>query len=254
MGFLSRKKKDPAPAMNPYAGESDPYQAPPPKYSSGNNINPQEKSASITGQGRPYGSSSGAYSAQGGSFGAQSGFGNDRYGGAAPAQRPGGYGGLGRTPSHDTVDTNAGREQLFGNAPKRLQAQSPPSQEQSNGYNAGGTSGAYGGQAPGGYGSYDNRELTQEEQEEEDINATKNEIKFIKQQDVSSTRNALRQAELAEQVGRDTLARLAAQGERIHKYARIWTPISDANDVTAPSVISTSPAHKTESPKRRLAN
>jgi len=45
---------------------------------------------------------------------------------------------------------------------------------------------------------------------------TKNEIKFMKQKDVSSTRNALRLAQQAEDTGRDTLARLAAQGERIH--------------------------------------
>jgi len=39
----------------------------------------------------------------------------------------------------------------------------------------------------------------------------------MKQQDVSSTRNALRLAQQAEETGRDTLARLGAQGERIHK-------------------------------------
>jgi hypothetical protein len=60
--------------------------------------------------------------------------------------------------------------------------------------------------------------LTAEEQEEESVNADKQEIKFLKQQDVSSTRNALRLAQQAEESGRDTLARLGAQGERLHKY------------------------------------
>jgi thiamine pyrophosphokinase len=60
--------------------------------------------------------------------------------------------------------------------------------------------------------------LTAEEQEEENVNADKQEIKFLKQQDVSSTRNALRLAQQAEETGRDTLARLGAQGERLHKY------------------------------------
>jgi hypothetical protein len=59
--------------------------------------------------------------------------------------------------------------------------------------------------------------LTAEEQEEEDIDATKQEIKFMKQQDVASTRNALRLAEQALETGRGTLGTLAAQGERIHK-------------------------------------
>jgi hypothetical protein len=72
----------------------------------------------------------------------------------------------------------------------------------------------------GGFGAYEDRTLTAEEQEEEDVNATKQEIKFIKQQDVSSTRNALRLAQQAEETGRDTLQRLGAQGERIHNTER----------------------------------
>jgi hypothetical protein len=60
--------------------------------------------------------------------------------------------------------------------------------------------------------------LTAEEQEEENVNADKQEIKFLKQQDVSSTRNALRLAQQAEETGRDTLARLGTQSESILKY------------------------------------
>jgi protein transport protein SEC9 len=66
------------------------------------------------------------------------------------------------------------------------------------------------------YGTYGNRQLTAEEEEEEDIEATKQEIKFIKQQDVSSTRNALQMAIQAEERGRNTLAHLGAQGKSIH--------------------------------------
>jgi protein transport protein SEC9 len=77
---------------------------------------------------------------------------------------------------------------------------------------------------PGGqdrnYGAYGDRQLTAEEEEEEDITATKQEIKFMKQQDVSSTRNALQAAAQAEAVGRDTLARLGTQGERLHNTDR----------------------------------
>jgi hypothetical protein len=101
------------------------------------------------------------------------------------------------------MTTEAGRNELFGNAAQRQQAQPQQSgaygasgaygDSPSAGYGASGTSD----QPPGAYGAYGDRELTAEEQEEEDINATKSEIKFIKQQDVSSTRNALR---LAQQV------------------------------------------------------
>jgi hypothetical protein len=42
----------------------------------------------------------------------------------------------------------------------------------------------------------------------------------MKQQDVSSTRNALRIAAQAEESGRNTLARLGAQGERMHNTDR----------------------------------
>jgi hypothetical protein len=234
--FGGRKKKDSPAAQNPYAAPpaNDPYAQAPPAYSGGNDSYRQEKSPSVTGPGQSYGQRPGGYGAQGGSYGAQSGYGSDRYGGApAPAQRAGGYGGLGRTTSQDTMSTDAGRNELFGNAPQRQQAPQP---QQSGAY--GGQSGAYGdssqsggygsggpGQGSGGYGAYGDRELTAEEQEEEDISATKNEIKFMKQQDVSSTRNALRLAQQAEETGRDTLARLGAQGERIHKYVYLGTVV-----------------------------
>ena len=58
--------------------------------------------------------------------------------------------------------------------------------------------------------------MTAEEEEEEDVTATKQQMRFIKQEDVSSTRNALRIAAQAEESGMNTLARIGAQGERIH--------------------------------------
>lgn len=231
--FGGRKKEKSSPAgQNPYAAPpaNDPYAQPPPSYSGGGaqNTYRQEKTPAVTGPGQSYGQGQGqqrpgGYGAQGGSYGAQQGYGNDRYGAGAPPQRQGGYGGLGRTPSNDTMSTDAGRNELFGNASQRQQQQRPGGYGQSGAYGDNDQSGGYGasgggyGSAPGGYGAYGDRELTAEEQEEEDINATKSEIKFMKQQDVSSTRNALRLAQQAEETGRDTLARLGAQGERIHK-------------------------------------
>lgn len=86
---------------------------------------------------------------------------------------------------------------------------------------------------PQTYGAYEDRVLTAEEQEEEDIQATKNEIKFIKQSDVSSTRNALRIAAQAEETGRATLERLGAQGERIHNTERNLDLASNQNRLAA---------------------
>lgn len=212
--FGSRKEKSPA-AQNPYAAPpaNDPYAAPP-AYSGGNSAPRPEKTPAVTGAGQPYGQR-GGYGNQGASYGGQSGYGNDRYGGDAPtgasSRGPGGYGGLGRAASNDTMTTDAGRNELFGDAPQRVQQQQPQP-PQAGGYGQSGVG--------AGYGAYGDRELTAEEQEEEDIGATKNEIKFMKQQDVSSTRNALRLAQQAEETGRDTLARLGAQGERIHNTER----------------------------------
>ena len=227
--FGSKKKDRSTPtAQNPYAAPppKDPYAQPPPAYSSAGGREDsyrQEKTPAVTGPGQNYGQRPGGYAQGGGSYGAQSGYGNDQYGGGPPSRGPGGYGGLGRTKSNDTMSTDVGRNELFGNAAQRQEAK--PSgygqsgaygdNAQSGGYNA--ASGGYGA-TPGGYGAYGDRELTAEEQEEEDISATKSEIKFMKQQDVSSTRNALRLAQQAEETGRDTLGRLGAQGERIHKY------------------------------------
>lgn len=70
---------------------------------------------------------------------------------------------------------------------------------------------------PGGYGEpAPDRQLTAEEEEEEDVEAVKQQIRFTKQESVSSTRNALRYAAEAEETGRATLARLGQQGERLY--------------------------------------
>lgn len=187
MGLFKKKdkaaaedKKAALTASNPYAAppKNDPYANPPPAYSGGNDSFRQDKSPAVTGQGGPHGGR--GYQASGGNYGA---YGGDRYGGGAPQpQRSGGYGGMGNADPNDAEDRSA----LFGNAASRVQQrqqQPPPQQQQQQQQGYGGQSGVSGGYgAPGGYGSgpaYDDRQLTAEEQEEEDINATKNEIKFM---------------------------------------------------------------------------
>ena len=185
------------------------------------------------------------------SGGGGGGGGGSRYGDTAPSapgpgpgpgpgqqRRPGGYGGLGGGPGAGRVDSEAGRSALFGGASQRLQQNQqnqgpmgnrPVGGDGMNGNDSGngmdgsaytngyGDAAAGGGPArPMGGPAYGDRQLTAEEEEEEDVAATKQEIRFMKQSDVSSTRNALRIAAQAEETGAATLARLGAQGERIH--------------------------------------
>ncbi len=155
-------------------------------------------------------------------FGNQNGYGAGRSGGkpyAGFAQtsgtpRTGGYGGLG--PTNDQAD-DPDRDQLFGGARDRIEQKQqnsmsgPPGYQYNEGDNAG---------ADRNYGAYGDRQLTAEEEEEEDIQAAKQDIRFTKQQTVSSSRNALQVAAQAEESGRNTLARLGAQGERMHNTER----------------------------------
>lgn len=240
----SSKNSSPAPSNNPYAQPQqgqDPYAQDTNKYAGMGNYGPhgpspyqQAKMASYggmppAGQEPGPGARPGGYGAQGNNYGAPNGaaYGADRYGSgggyganrydgasSSTSRGPSGYGGLGRTSSNDTTTTEANRDALFGGAKDRYIQKStlPPS----NGQPGGGYE-AESGAGSGGYGAYgEDRQLTAEEEEEEDVQATKQQIRFMKQEDVSSTRNALRIAQQAEETGRATLARLGAQGERIH--------------------------------------
>lgn len=254
--FGRSKDKSPAPSTNnPYANlptQADAYNqakaragvpgyaqaqrgpspAPPPAQQGGyggmNGGYPDEKKSSGYGDEKKsggYGSTSDpaprngvGYGAD--RYGASGGYGADKYraessesGGDSSRYGPGGYGGLGAAPS-----TDDSRDALFGGARERAQkkeqqqmgyGQPPP-------YEEAGQEAGYGGGSGPSYEAYGDRQLTAEEEEEEDVQATKQQIRFIKQEDVSSTRNALRMAAQAEETGMNTLARIGAQGERIH--------------------------------------
>lgn len=234
--FGSRSKdKSPAPQGNPYAQQnnSNPYAQPM------NNPDPYTKAKMNAGV-IPSGGSAGydqkppGGPAGDGGYGpnryGNQGYGADRYGSGGGANNgpsgggsrygPGGYGGLGGT---DPNAPDENRDALFGGARDRFQQQQqqggpPPPYSSGGGYGqsgAFGQSGAYGGDAPTTSDVYQERQLTAEEEEEEDVQAVKQEMRAIKQGDVASTRNALRVAAQAEETGRNTLARLGAQGERI---------------------------------------
>jgi hypothetical protein len=223
--FGSRSKnKSPAQASNPYAQPAhiDPYTkakiqagvaTPPAGYQGGN--------GSPAPAGGPHDiTSDNKYSAI--RYGNQGGYGSDRFGSGsngAGASRygSGGYGGLGSADPNDPSSGDAARSELFGGARDRAQqaqgsAPPPysPGQEGGQGGNYGGGSNEY------SMATYQDRQLTAEEEEEENVQATKQEMRFVKQGDVASTRNALRAAAMAEETGRTTLARLGAQGEMVH--------------------------------------
>lgn len=215
--FGSRKKNStPTPSENPYAnqGGSDPYAeqtkyanmgarpSPPANgytpYQGGQNGAPQQPAPSGYGSDR---------------YGSGGGYGSNRYDSgpgsnnnnspAAGARGPGGYGGFGR----DAPDSN--RDALFAGAQERLEQK----QQQGAAPGADSQSGAAGG-SYGGYG--EPREMTEEEQEEADYQAILTEKRQVQNDSVASVNRSVQMARQANEVGRATLARLGAQGERLH--------------------------------------
>ncbi|KAK2855706.1 hypothetical protein FQN49_004923 [Arthroderma sp. PD_2] len=221
--FGSRSKnKSPAPSNNPYAQpppSTDPYSQPGSRPQAYGGMSQQGSHQNKPAYGAPekgYNSSNSGFAPN--KQGNQGSYGQDRYGGG-PAANTGGYGGLGRADPNDPSMNDGNRDALFGNASSRYQERQPgsaPPPYQTYGGQQPGGNAAPGGPSGPSYGTYQDRQLTAEEEEEEDVQAIKQDIRFMKQQDVSSTRNALRLAAEAEESGRATLARLGAQGERIH--------------------------------------
>lgn len=108
-------------------------------------------------------------------YGSGGGYGANRYDGP-PAETQsrygaGGYGGLGRTNSNETTSTEVQKEALFGNAKEKYA--NKPAMPPSNGRPGGGyTADSTGSGSQGGYGAYgEERQLTAEEEEEEDVQA-----------------------------------------------------------------------------------
>lgn len=230
-----------APPLRPGPAQPPPSQQPPPSYGS------SVYSNSVSGSG------SGGYAPN--KFGSGGGYGANRYQNeqsfqknqSAPVTsqpfRPGGYGGLGRMDSSSTDDN---RGDLFGGAkdrydPQRPKAYDPPSAtttpsdslfggardrydpQRANaydpttkpvtGYGQSGASAA----GSGSYGGYgEERELTQEEKEEEQVQNTKAQIRYYRDETLESTNRTLGVVQNAMDVGQDTLARLGHQGDRLH--------------------------------------
>ncbi|KAI7524509.1 hypothetical protein KC331_g18049, partial [Hortaea werneckii] len=195
-------------SSNPYAsanGKSDPYAAPsqsfsqPPSTSYSNSTLTSEPSNPP-----PYGAAPsfpnrfekssvppGGYGGSGPRYptgdGSQvSGYGSNPYGGggsnAQPNHRAGGYGGMGRSNSQETMGTDAGRSALLGDAAQRAQQNPSPAPQQAADPSYSNAGGYESTEMPGGYGGAP--EMTEEEQEEQEVAAIKGETKEIKREDV----------------------------------------------------------------------
>ena len=115
-----------------------------------------------------------------------------------PSPAPRGY-------SNESQDIN--RNALFGNRPPL----------QTDGYERSGS--PYGSNPepePDRYEEYQQ----QAENSDEDVEAVKQEIRFTKQNSLSSTRNAIRIASEAEETGRNSLTKLGAQSEKLSGIER----------------------------------
>ncbi|KAJ6161096.1 hypothetical protein N7470_004492 [Penicillium chermesinum] len=230
--FGRSKTKSPQENTNPYAQPipTDSYtrakqsigMAPPPPggFNNGPSPSPGSGPHSIPSDSKYSGYAPNTYGNQGGYGGDRFGSGSGSTGAGTPSRYgAGGYGGLGNADPNEPSD--AARNELFGGARNRQQSgnnhpgsapppYSPGQEGQEGQPTYGGGSNEY------SMATFEDRQLTAEELEEESIQATKQEMRHIKQGDISSTRNALRVAAQAEETGRQTLARLGAQGEMIH--------------------------------------
>lgn len=240
--FGSRKKnqQQSTPSDNPYAQQgggnnNDPY-ADNNKYA---NVSSYQQARSNLGPpGGPGAPPTAGYGAD--RYGSGGGYGGNRYetntnqygGSAAPsvgARGPGGYGGFG---GRDEPDAN--RDALLGGAADRYAQRHQ---------NPGPPGGAYGQQQPGqgdpssasgagDYGGYgEQRQLTEEEQDEADTQAILSEKRQVQQESVNSVSRSVQMARQANEVGRATLARLGAQGERLQNTEKNLDLASNQNKI-----------------------
>lgn len=166
--LFGSKGKSGSPAPNPYAQPA----APPPYSGGGMSDRARAEKTPV-----PAGGYGGAGA---GSYGGGGAYGQDRYGGSggggtASRYGAGGYGGMG--------EGDAGRQELFGNAgQQRAQAGASPSPGPGT-PGGGAPGGGFGGPGGGGqssYGAYQDRQLTAEEEEEEDVQSAKQQMRFSK--------------------------------------------------------------------------
>jgi len=197
---------------------------PPPSYS-GPGQTSRDKSPVPPGGyggGAPRPQNGGGYGQSG--YGQEAGYGENPYGNGAlsTSRGGGGYGGLGRSNSQETMGTDAGRNALFGDAPKRVAQQQQeqvqePSQDTSYGNSGGYSSGGFDStEMPGGYGPA----MSAQDEEDQDVLATKQQIKAINNDSRDATRRMMAMAASMDETQASTLQTLGQQGERLYNAER----------------------------------
>jgi protein transport protein SEC9 len=206
-GSSSRSSPAPNPRYqnDPYASRQDPYANP--------------RSDPYAQRGDPYAQREGSYSGQRSDPYAQQRqdpYARDPYASrGSQSQPPPPQQSQQRPPvgarGYSNESQDSARNALFGNRPQ------PPPQSDPYGARSGGG---------GGYGGYDaepdrySEYQQQAEGDEEDVEAIKQEIRFVKQDSLASTRNAIRIGLEAEEQGRNSLARLGTQSETLSSVER----------------------------------
>ncbi len=123
--------------------------------------------------------------------------------------RRGGYGGMG---GGDDEADDPSRQALFGDAPKKYaeQRQQKPNGDAGNGDDGYGASNA---DDYDGYG--EKRELTAEEQEDEDVKRMNQEVRYLRNETDQSLDRSLMMANQSIETARSTMARMYNQRERL---------------------------------------
>lgn len=126
-----------------------------------------------------------------------------------------------RQDSRSTMNTDSGRGELFGNAAQR------DAERKANPY------GDIPGQEGSSFGGYDqdpDREMTEEERQEQDIQVAKDQIKAIKRNDRDVLQDTINKANTALGIGAENLNRLNLQGESIERTRYALERADIAND------------------------
>ncbi|CAK7226068.1 Protein transport protein S9 plasma membrane t-SNARE [Sporothrix curviconia] len=151
------------------------------------------------------GPGSGGAGGYGGGAGAGAGAGAARL-----SARRGGYGGMG---GRDEEADDSNRQALFGDAPQKYAERRE--QEGSDKYGSNATGGYGAGGGADGAGSYDNRNLTAEEQEDEDVKRMNQETRYLRNETDQSLDRSLMIANQSIETARSTMARMYNQRERL---------------------------------------
>lgn len=140
----------------------------------------------------------------------------------------GGNDGRGQLGRNDSTSTEANRGDLFGGAQNRYNAErgnayrdGPPQNQNQGDQRFGQGKSAVSAVDSGPYGGYgEQRELTEEEKEEQKLQASKQELSQTRDESLQSTNRSMQLMYQTIETGRGTLSQLGSQGERLQNAER----------------------------------